>query len=93
MTDKILHVIMLGMVLITAVVLILFAHSYLSPDLIFTSMIAGTSGIVGARIASNGYVSTNTPPPAANAVQNIPSSIPGGGNGIISNAAPTDQAA
>ena len=86
MTDKILHVIMLGMVLITAVVLILFAHSYLSPDLIFTSMIAGTSGIVGARIASNGYTS----PPPANTAQNIPNPIPtGGGNGIVA----TDQAA
>jgi len=55
MNDKTLHVIMLGMMLLAAVILIIFAHQWLSPDVVFSSMIAGLSGMVGARIASNGY--------------------------------------
>lgn len=41
--------------LAAAIILIIFAHSYVEPQLVFTSMIAGLSGIVGTRIASNGY--------------------------------------
>lgn len=55
MNDKILHTIQLFMILVTAVVLILYAHTWLPSDLVFTSMIAGLAGIVGSRIASNGY--------------------------------------
>jgi len=55
MNDKILHTIQLAMVLIVAVVLILCAHSYVAPDIVFTSLVAGVGGLVGSRIASNGY--------------------------------------
>jgi len=57
MNDKILHTVQLGMVLIVAVVLILCAHSYVAPDIVFTSLVAGVGGLVGSRIASNGYTS------------------------------------
>lgn len=60
MSDKVLHTVQLAMVLITAILLIIFAHGYLAPDLIFTSLVAGVGGIVGTRIAANGYV--NAPP-------------------------------
>jgi len=55
MIDKILHTVQLAMVLIVAVVLILCAHSYVAPDIVFTSLVAGVGGLVGSRIASNGY--------------------------------------
>lgn len=48
--------------LIAGVVLILFAHQYIPPEIVFTATIASLAGIVGARIASNGYVKE---PPAA----------------------------
>lgn len=56
-----LHTIQLGMILVTATVLILFAHSWLAPDLVFSSMVAGLAGIVGSRIASNGYEDKKPP--------------------------------
>lgn len=55
MNDRTAHTIQLYGILVTAVVLIIFAHTWLAPDLVFTSMIAGLSGIIGSRIASNGY--------------------------------------
>ncbi len=61
-SDKILHTIQLAMVLGTAVVLIIFAHAEISPDIVFTSMIAGIGGLVGSRIASNGYAPGSTAP-------------------------------
>lgn len=64
MTEKLLHTIWLGMILLTATVLILFGHAWISPDVVFTSMIAGLSGLVGARIASNGYAPLPPEPPA-----------------------------
>ena len=54
-SDKAIHTIQLAMILLTACMLILFAHAWINPDVVFTSMVAGISGIVGARIASNGY--------------------------------------
>ncbi len=65
MTDKILHIVMLGMVLTVGVVLILFAHQYVQPDVVFASLIAGTGTLVGARIAANGYISSPPAAPAA----------------------------
>ena len=58
MNDKVLHTVQLAMVLIVAVVLILFAHSYVAPDIVFTTLVAGVGGLVGSRIASNGYAPT-----------------------------------
>lgn len=58
MNDKILHTVQLGMVLLVAVVLILVGHAYVAPDIVFTSLVAGVGGLVGSRIASNGYTST-----------------------------------
>ena len=55
MSDKGLHTIWLGMILATALLLILFAHTWLNPEMVFTSMVAGLAGIVGARLAANGY--------------------------------------
>lgn len=57
MTDKVLHTVQLAMILLTAVLLIVFAHAYISPEIVFTSLVAGIGGIVGSRIASNGYSS------------------------------------
>lgn len=55
MDDKLVHTLQLFIVLATAVCLIIFAHQYIDPLAVFTSMISGIGGIVGARIASNGY--------------------------------------
>lgn len=62
--DKFIHSIQLLMVLATAILLIIFANKVISPDLVFTSLVAGVGGLVGSRIASNGYVSS-PPAPAA----------------------------
>lgn len=63
-SDKSIHTIQLGMILLTALVLIIVCHDWISPNIVFTSMVAGISGIVGARIASNGY---NNKPPSGGA--------------------------
>jgi len=55
MAEKLLHTVQLAMILATAIVLIVFAHQYISPVVVFTSLVAGVGGIVGARIANNGY--------------------------------------
>ena len=57
MTDKVLHTVQLAMILTTARLLIIFAHQYIQPEIVFTSLVAGIGGIVGSRIASNGYTS------------------------------------
>lgn len=58
--DKILHTIQLFFILATAIMLIIFAHQWLPPEEVFVGMVAGLAGIVGSRIASNGY--TQHPP-------------------------------
>lgn len=60
MNDKVLHTIQLAMVLLVAVVLILVGHAYVAPDIVFTSLVAGVGGLVGSRIASNGYTAPST---------------------------------
>ena len=83
--DKLLHTIQLAMVLIVAVVLILFAHEWVAPDVVFTSLVAGVGGLVGSRIASNGYMApagspagatiTVTPSPPAVTVNPTPQGV------------------
>lgn len=55
MADKILHTIWLALILITALILILFGHAYIPAETVYVGMISGLSGIVGARLAANGY--------------------------------------
>lgn len=58
--DRILHTAQLAMVLLTAMVLIIFAHNWLPPNIVFTSLVAGAGSIVGSRIAANGYIAANS---------------------------------
>lgn len=60
MNDKMLHTIQFIVLIVVATILILFGHNYLSPELVFTSIIAGLAGIIGSRIANNNY--QNNPP-------------------------------
>lgn len=55
MNEKVLHTIWLALILVTALILILYAHAFINPDVVFTSMIAGVGGIVATRLANNGY--------------------------------------
>ena len=55
LNDKYLHVLQLFAILATGVILIIFAHQWISPDVVFTSMVAGLGGTIGTRIAANGY--------------------------------------
>ncbi len=55
MGDKILHTVWLAMLLVAALILILFAHAWLSPELVYTGMISGLASIVAMRLAANGY--------------------------------------
>jgi hypothetical protein len=55
MSDKVIHMIQFFGLLTTGLVLILFGHQWISPDLVFTSMIAGTASVMGSRIVANGY--------------------------------------
>ncbi len=58
--DRLIHTIQLFAILATGCILIIFAHDFVSPVVVFSSLIAGLGSIVGSRIASNGYL---TPSP------------------------------
>lgn len=61
-SDKVIHLIQLIAILATSVVLILFAHQWIPPDVVYTGMIAGISGTIGSRIAGNNYKTKETTP-------------------------------
>lgn len=61
MSDRVIHMIQFFGLLVTGVILIVFAHQWIPADVVFSSMIASSASIVGARIVANGY---NKNPPA-----------------------------
>lgn len=63
MDDRMIHLIQFLTLIVGGIVLILFGHEFISPDLVFTAMIASSAGVVGTRIAQNGYARAPTTPP------------------------------
>lgn len=59
--DKVVHLIQLVLILATSVILILFAHQWIPPDVVYTGMISGISGVIGSRIAGNNYQTKEKP--------------------------------
>ena len=53
--QQIVHMLQLAMILLTGLILIIFAHQWIPPDVVYTSTIASVAGVIGARIAQNGY--------------------------------------
>ncbi len=58
----------LAMILTTGLLLILFAHQWIPPDVVYTSTIASVAGVIGARIAQNGYAPVVVATPVTPAV-------------------------
>ncbi len=55
LSQQIVHMTQLAMILAAGLILILFAHQYIPPEVVYTSTIASVAGVIGARIAQNGY--------------------------------------
>ncbi len=60
MNDKLLHFLMMLAVLAAGIILILFAHQYIDPIAVYTGTVSGIAGLVGVRIAANGYLSLSS---------------------------------
>lgn len=74
-SDRVIHMIQFLALLTAGTILILFGHDYVPPLVVFTSLIASTASLVGARIVANGYIAnqpTQQPVPSVQVVQAAP---------------------
>jgi len=63
MSSQVIHMLQLCMILVAGVILILFGHAFIPPEVVYTSTIASVAGVIGARIAQNGYAPPASPAP------------------------------
>jgi uncharacterized membrane protein len=78
MNDHVLHALLVGLLLTIGTILIIFAHQWISPEVVFSTIIAGLAGIIGGRLVSNNY--NDRPPVSGSSDKNKNTNIGGTNN-------------